>query len=115
MFTLPPFPPKDCAIRNVTKSLRSSSQFTPNSGPRVTQSNLGKYCYPLEYEKHEYPDKIGLEEIEPIILNKWTKEQKAEWVIRPGKDDFFLHKIYDKYSSKQSRKSFDPRFQFKGN
>lgn len=53
MFTLPPRPPKDYVIRDVTDSLRSSSQFTPSSEPRVTQPNLAKFCAPIEYRDDE--------------------------------------------------------------
>lgn len=107
MFTLPPRPPKDYVIKNVTNSLQSSAQFTPDSLPRVTQPNLAKFCYPVEYEDDEVPE-LKFTEIEPSIFNRMTNEAKALWLPAPGKDDFLLHDVYKKYS--KPPQNYDARF-----
>ncbi|KAG5896768.1 hypothetical protein JTB14_008344 [Gonioctena quinquepunctata] len=112
MFTLPPRPPKDYMLRDVTKSLSSSSQFTPDSMPRVTQTNLGKFCFPIEYRDDEIPEKTSVE-FEPIIIEKMTKEARASWVPSPGKDDFLVHDVCKKYSVNQNTLNYDPRYMHK--
>ncbi|XP_074028275.1 uncharacterized protein [Leptinotarsa decemlineata] len=112
MFTLPPRPPKDYVLKDITKSLCSSSQFTPDSLPRVTQDNLGKFCSPIEYEDNELPEKITID-IQPTVMEKMTNDARACWVVQPGKDDFFLHDVYKKYSVNQDRANYDPRYMHK--
>lgn len=112
MLTLPPRPPKDYIIKDVTDSLQSSAQFTPDSLPRVTQPNLAKFCSPVEYRDDEVPEKKIIE-IKPSILNKMTNEAKALFLPSPGKDDFLLHSIFRKYS--KPPQSYDPRFRNGGN
>lgn len=107
MFTLPPRPPKDYVIQNVTDSLQSSAEFTPGSFPRVTQQNLAKFCLPIEYKDNE-PVETEIVGIEPSILNKMTNEARALWLPAPGKDDFALHDVYKKYS--KPPQNYDSRF-----
>lgn len=107
MFTLPPRPPKDYVIKHVTNSLQSSSQFTPDSLPRVTQNNLAKFCSPVEYDDNEIPDKQHVE-LQPLILEKMTMDAKASWLPPPGKDDFTLHEVHKTYNVPPE--NYDPRF-----
>lgn len=58
MFTFPPYPPKDYQLRDVPKLQRSSPQFTPEGAPRVTQTTLGQFCSPIEYQAGEAPEKV---------------------------------------------------------
>lgn len=107
MFTLPPRPPKDYIIQNVTDSLQSSDDFTPDSLPRVTQSNLAKFCSPIEYKDEEAPE-TEIVGIEPSILNKMTQDARALWLPAPGKDAYTLHDVYKKYS--KPPQNYDARF-----
>ncbi|CAH1990051.1 unnamed protein product [Acanthoscelides obtectus] len=109
MFTLPPRPPKDYVIKNVTNNLLSSGQFSPDSLPRVTQPNLGKFCFPIEYQENEQCDKRFSTEINPVIMEKMINDAKAMWVVPPGKDEFVLHD-YKKYNVRKDPKSLDPRY-----
>ncbi|XP_030752834.1 uncharacterized protein LOC115879918 [Sitophilus oryzae] len=108
MFTAPPYPPKDYFLREIPKIQRDSSQFTPESFPRVTQTNLGVFCSPIAYKENEVPEKIEVQHVHPTIMNRWIKESKASWVLEPGKDDFFLHDMQKKYSVKVD--DYDPRY-----
>nr|CAH7754754.1 unnamed protein product [Callosobruchus chinensis] len=110
MFTLPPRPPKDYVIREVTNNLLSSGQFSPDSLPRVTQPNLGRFCFPIEYNEDEHCDKNFSTEINPVIMEKLINDARAMWVVQPGKDDFFLHDVYKKHNVREDPKSLDPRY-----
>ncbi|XP_050295120.1 uncharacterized protein LOC126735208 [Anthonomus grandis grandis] len=98
MFTYPPYPPKDYVLKEQPKIARSSAQFTPDSEPRVTQTSLGIFCAPVEYPEGETPAKVQLSSPNPKILEKWAKDDRAWWVPKPGKDDFFIHDMYKKYN-----------------
>lgn len=114
MFTLAPRPPKDYILKEVTKSLQSSAQFTPDALPRVTQSNIGKFCFPIEYGDDEVPEKKPPVKLEPVIREKMTEDARASWVVEPGKDDFLIHDVCRKFSVLESPKSYDPRYKHKG-
>ncbi|KAJ8934990.1 hypothetical protein NQ314_013077 [Rhamnusium bicolor] len=86
----------------------------PGSLPRVSQPNLGQYCFPIEYKDEEVPEKRPPDPVEPVVKEKMTHDAKAFWVVDPGKDDFFLHGVYRRYSKLEDRKSYDPRYHHKG-
>lgn len=114
MFTLPPIPPKDYILKDVNNSLRSSPQFTPDALPRVTQSNIGKFCFPIQYGNDEVPEKRPPVKLVPVIKEKMTNDARASWVVEPGKNDFFIHDVYRKYTISESPKNYDPRYKHKG-
>ncbi|ENN75523.1 hypothetical protein D910_10302 [Dendroctonus ponderosae] len=111
MFTFPPYPPKDYELKDVPKIQRSSPQFTPGGEPRVTQSTLGQFCSPIEYQEGETPKKIQGLKCSQHMLEKWTNEARAFWVDEPGKDDYFLHDLFRKFDVK--RDSYDPAYRHK--
>lgn len=113
MFSLPPLPPKDYTLKDVNQSQKSSQEFTPDSLPRITQTNLGVFCAPLQYQDNEKLTNVDAKfSVNSQLLEKWTDQAKAFWVDKPGKNDYFLHEIYKKYSS-QVAPNYDVRF--KGN
>lgn len=97
MFTLPPRPPKDYFLKNVTANQATSEVFTPSAHPRATQTSIAKYCYPIPADDDEPIDKSSLEQMSDSVLNNWTKAAKALWVDKPGENAYFLHDMYKKY------------------
>ncbi|CAG9763278.1 unnamed protein product [Ceutorhynchus assimilis] len=118
MFTLPPYPPKDYVLKEVPKLQRSSPQFTPDSQPRVTQTTLGIFCSPVEYAEGERPENVETKGLSPFILEKMAQEARADWIDKPGKDDFFIHDMYKKYTvkfdefNKHKEKVFNRSYQY---
>lgn len=100
MFTLPPRPPKDYVLKTIPFQRRSNPEFTPDAPPRVTQTTVGQFCVPIEYQDDEpLQDKDKI--VKPIcdkVLDKWTEDVKGSWIDKPGVNDFFLHDIHRKYS-----------------
>ncbi|KAJ8919892.1 hypothetical protein NQ315_006421 [Exocentrus adspersus] len=114
MITLPPKPPKDYALRDVNDSVLSSPQFTPAGPPRVTQKGIGKFLTPIPYAENETPEHVPHVTLEPVIKEKMTVDARASWVVEPGKDDFFIHEVYRKYTVPKGMDEYDPRFRHKG-
>lgn len=114
MFALPPLPPKDYYLKDVNQNQRSSQEFTPLSLPRVTQRNLAKFCAPIEYKENEKLADLNIDySVNPQLLERWTDNARAYWVDKPGKNDYFLHDIFKKYSV-QVMPSYDVRFKHNG-
>ncbi|XP_044253338.1 uncharacterized protein LOC123004234 isoform X2 [Tribolium madens] len=110
MFTLPPLPPKDYVLRDVNQNQRSAQEFTPVALPRITQSNLGKFCAPIQYQENEKLANLNIDySVNPQVLERWTDNARAFWVDKPGKNDYFLHDLFKKYSV-QVVPSYDVRF-----
>ncbi|XP_063910329.1 uncharacterized protein LOC135127699 isoform X2 [Zophobas morio] len=110
MFTLPPLPPKDYVLKDVNQNQRSVQEFTPIALPRITQSNLLKYCAPIDYQENEKLSDLKIDHsVNPQLLERWTDNVRAYWVDKPGKNDYFLHDIFKKYSV-EVVPSYDDRF-----
>ncbi|KAL3276035.1 hypothetical protein HHI36_020763 [Cryptolaemus montrouzieri] len=111
MFTLPPWPPKDYVLKDVPKVHQSASEFTPIAIPRVTQPNLGKYLFPIQYTAEEKVEP-QIKEVHPKIIEKWGEEARAWWVDKPGTNAYFLHQLH-KESNLDSEVNNNPIFQHK--
>lgn len=98
MFTLPPRPPKDYYIEDVPATQQSGQEFTPDALPRVTQSNLGKFCAPIEASDNEKPTEIKIQAVLPSVLDRWCHQWRAYWVPKPGENAPYVHEIYKKYT-----------------
>lgn len=98
MFTLPPRPPKDYYIEDVPPTQQSGQEFTPDALPRVTQSNLGKFCAPIEGDDEDKPTEVKVQTILPSVLDRWTYAWRAYWVPKPGENAYYLHDIYKKHT-----------------
>ncbi|CAH1372026.1 hypothetical protein MTP99_013519 [Tenebrio molitor] len=110
MFTLPPLPPKDYVLRDVNQNQRSCQEFTPVALPRVTQSNLRKFCAPVQYQENETLANLDIDySVNPQVLERWTNNARAFWVDKPGKNDYFLHDMCKKYTV-EVVPSYDVRF-----
>jgi hypothetical protein len=114
MFTLPPLPPKDYVLRDVNQNQRSCQEFTPVALPRVTQSNLRKFCAPVQYQENETLANLDIDySVNPQVLERWTNNARAFWVDKPGKNDYFLHDMCKKYTV-EVVPSYDVRFKHNG-
>ncbi|XP_072400032.1 uncharacterized protein [Diabrotica undecimpunctata] len=102
---------KDYQLKDVPWVFKSSSQFTPYY-TRVTQSNLGKYCVPVTSKDDELP-KRGPSVIHPKILENMMFDERYSWLARPGKEDFFIHEMYRKFTPDRSKGMYDPRYMHK--
>ncbi|XP_064215052.1 uncharacterized protein LOC103313005 [Tribolium castaneum] len=110
MFTLPPLPPKDYVLRDVNQNQKSAQEFTPVALPRITQTNLGKFCAPIQYQENEKLSNLNIDySVNPQVLERWTDNARAFWVDKPGKNDYFLHDLFKKYSV-EVVPSYDVRF-----
>lgn len=113
MFTLPPLPPKDYVLKSVNQNQKSAQEHTPFAPPRITQSSLSKFCYPVEYQENErLSDNVKLDEVNSKVLERWTDKARADWVTAPGKDDYLLHDVFKKYSV-VVEPSYDARYKHK--
>ncbi|KAK4877241.1 hypothetical protein RN001_009747 [Aquatica leii] len=112
MLTLPPKPPKDYRLEDVSLSQASAPEMTPSALPRATQPSIGKYCVPIPDDDNEPADKSQITELNKRILEKLMYKAKAEWVDRPGLNDFYVHDVCKKYSV-QVEPERDVRFQHK--
>lgn len=110
MFTLPPRPPKDYVLKDVSLNQASAEEITPTGLPRATQHSIKKYCYPVPADDNEPADVTQIEKLNDQVLNKWTKDAKAEWVDKPGKNAFLVTEMYNKYSV-TVEPSYDVRYQ----
>lgn len=98
MFTLPPRQPKDYYIEDVPPTQQSGAEFTPDALPRVTQSNLAKFCAPIEDHEDDKPTETKIQPVVPSVLDRWTDEWRAYWVPKPGENAYYLHDMYKKYT-----------------
>lgn len=98
MFTAPPRPPKDYVLKYVTANQLSSQEFTPDGEVRVTQSNLGKFCFPIPTAEDDSSGGIQLVPVGQEVLDKWAKEWRAYWVDKPGENAYFVHDMHKRYS-----------------
>lgn len=98
MFTLPPRPPKNFILEDVSSNQQSGQEFTPDGFPRVTQTNLAKFCAPVEDEDEDTPGEVQIQTVLPSILEKWTNQWRAYWVPQPGENAYYLHDIYKKHT-----------------
>lgn len=98
MFTAPPRPPKDYYLEDVPPTQQSGQEFTPDAPPRITQSNLAKFCAPIEASDDDKPGEIKIQSILPGVLDRWTHEWRAYWVPKPGEDSYYLHDMFKKYN-----------------
>lgn len=110
MFTLPPLPPIDYEIRDVTWNLCSNQEFTPDAEPRVTLPTIAKFCYPIESDELK-PGEYRLLRAPPKILDRWAVEARAEWVPEPQTGGYLTHDMYKKYNVIVDP-DYDPRFKF---
>lgn len=108
---MPKREPKGYILSDVTQSLMSSAQHTPEAAPRVTQTSLGKYCRPIDFQDNDVIPDWKIEYMNPKVLDKYAKDNKAWWVDKPGLDTTFLHDIYYKYNVKVDTE-LDPRYKF---
>ncbi|GJQ88031.1 hypothetical protein Trydic_g12955 [Trypoxylus dichotomus] len=97
MFVFPPLPPKDYVIKEIPRSLISSQEFTPNREVRVTLPEIGKHAVPIPVQKCDLPTKIPFKEVNPAIVKAWVTKDRYNWLVRPGKEDYFIHDVYKKY------------------
>lgn len=109
MFTLPPRPPKDYELKNVTNNQTSAPEFTPSALPRATQTTLRKFCSPIQASDDEPADKSSIEELNDRILDRMAKQTKAWWIDKPEANAYFLHDVFKKYSV-QVDSDYDPRY-----
>lgn len=98
MFTLPPRPPKDYYLEDVPPTQQSGQEFTPDALPRVTQTNLGKFCAPIEGDDEEKPAEIKIQPILPSVLDRWMYSWRAYWVPKPGENAYYLHDVYKNHT-----------------
>lgn len=117
MFALPPRPPKNHILKDVTLSQASSDLFTPSAPPRATQTTIAKFPSPLLDDNNldESPDQEEIEPLNPRLLKKLIHTERASWVEKPGANAPFVHSIHKKYSLdhtepcyKYTRKHFLP-------
>ncbi|KAK5642728.1 hypothetical protein RI129_008895 [Pyrocoelia pectoralis] len=98
MFTLPPRPPKDYILREVSLNQASAPELTPTALPRATQASIKQYCYPIAADDNEPADITKIDKINDQVLNNWTKDAKAEWVAKPGIDAYRVTDMHKKFS-----------------
>ncbi|RZC39691.1 hypothetical protein BDFB_011595 [Asbolus verrucosus] len=110
MFTLPPLPPKDYVLRDVNQNQRSCQEHTPTALPRITQTSLAKFCAPVQYQENEKLASLDIDvSVNRQVLERWTDKARAFWVDKPGKDAYFMHDIFNKYTV-EVVPSYDARF-----
>lgn len=100
MFALPPRPPKNHILKDVTQSQASTDLFTPSAPPRATQTTIAKFSSPLldSSDLDESPDQEEIEPLNPQLLKKFVNNEKATWVAKPGANAPFVHSIHKIYS-----------------
>ncbi|XP_018321001.1 uncharacterized protein LOC108734099 [Agrilus planipennis] len=98
MFTLPPWPPKDYILKDISQNYTSNQEFSPSEPPRHTQPNVGKYIFPIQYGPEDAGPSTLYSKPGETVLNKWLKDAKAIWVDKPGENADFVHDIARKYS-----------------
>ncbi|XP_022915777.1 uncharacterized protein [Onthophagus taurus] len=108
MFVYPSLPPKDYALKRVTGNVLSCREFTPEGQLRVTLPEIAKFVVPVAPTVHDEPPEVLYKEVNPEVVDKWVKYDRAEWVVKPGEDDYFLHDVCRKYS--QEKENYDPRY-----
>lgn len=99
MFTLPPRPPRGYHLEDVPPTQQSAQEFTPVALPRVTQSNLAKFCSPLsgDEDDDDEPPPPQVQTVVPSVLDKWTNDWRAYWVPKPGENAYLVDEMYGKY------------------
>lgn len=112
MFAYAPQAPKDYILKDVPATQTSAQEHSPFGLPRITQGNIGKYCFPVEADEDEPPGEFKIETVQARILDKWAERWRAYWVDKPGYNSFFLHDMYKKYTI-PSVSDYDPRYQHK--
>lgn len=112
MFAFAPQSPKDYVLKDIPQTQTSGQEFTPVGLPRVTQRNVGKYCFPIEADEYDQPEEIKIESVQPRILDKWAQDWRAYWVDKPGFNSYFLHDVYKTYTVPPIS-DYDPRYQHK--
>lgn len=98
MFVTPPLPPKNHEIRDIPRTLLSSQEFTPCGNIRITLPEIGKQAVPVEAKDSDPPPRAAFQPVNPTVVNSWVNRDRQEWVVRPGKDDYFLQEMYKKYN-----------------
>ncbi|KAK9753506.1 hypothetical protein QE152_g2055 [Popillia japonica] len=98
MFLFPPLPPKDYKIKEIPRSLVSSQEFTPHGKVRITLPEIGQHAVPIPVQKSDLPTQVPFKEVNPAVVKRWVNRDTYNWLVRPGKDDYFIHEMYKKYN-----------------
>lgn len=109
MIISPPLVPKDHILKYVTNQQLSAPEHSPSWFPRVTQSTLGLFAYPVYPRKKEAPGEYVISAVNPQVLNRWADQDRAWWVHKPGENAYFIDEISRKYRIVVDPE-YDPRF-----
>lgn len=98
MIVLPSSAPNDYIVKKVDNKYASGAEHTNLWFPRVTQTNFGYYGYPVFPLKKEKPGEYHITKTHERVLDKWTTQNRAWWIDKPGSNAFFIDDMIRKYS-----------------